>query len=391
MEQNLARVIAIDKEDFASLNKLRLLRMCKVLCKSSAPLDMAVGIVSTTPIDDIMYGLFGFDRVRVSILDLMRPRTSIITMAQSRVYDLLEAWAPDETNLWFPPGTVGASFEDAGIRMRARAQVLQMSAGILDGFELVRSNPPYSLVVLSMGEPHVVASVMKHFWSIPEACLPLGVSRLKNRYVDSSRFTELAAPALEAWASSTFVSIDMSERSHNRMRNDLNTSGPGRSPTVSSNRVFCREVAAAHVAHGGDCIGSGKGMSLNPAAASGRMGIGGNPRLEFGNRKLQAFKALRAPARPLTKAEVIECRQKTTTEWALVEAHEREVWKTRHFAANLGRKAARAVVANTDKAKGDAAGWGVFWSLGLEQGEGRGGAHRGPRQTRFVGPRLSRG
>ncbi len=87
-------------------------------------------------------------------------------------------------------------------------------------------------------------------------------------YVDSSRFTELAAPALEAWASSTFVSIDMSERSHNRMRNDLNTSGPGRSPTVSSNRVFCREVAAAHVAHGGDCIGSGKGMSLNPAAAS---------------------------------------------------------------------------------------------------------------------------
>ena len=81
LEQNLARVIAIDKEDFASLNKLRLLRMCKVLCKSSAPLDMAVGIVSTTPIDDIMYGLFGFDRVRVSILDLMRPRTSITTMA----------------------------------------------------------------------------------------------------------------------------------------------------------------------------------------------------------------------------------------------------------------------------------------------------------------------
>lgn len=190
-------------------------------------------------------------------------------------------------------------------------------------------------------------------------------------YVDSSRFTELAAPALEAWASSTFVSIDMSERSHNRMRNDLNTSGPGRSPTVSSNRVFCREVAAAHVAHGGDCIGSGKGMSLNPAAASGRMGIGGNPRLEFGNRKLQAFKALRAPARPLTKAEVIECRQKTTTEWALVEAHEREVWKTRHFAANLGRKAARAVVANTDKAKGDAAG-GVFsglWGLSKAKGE----------------------
>ena len=141
LEQNLARVIAIDKEDFASLNKLRLLRMCKVLCKSSAPLDMAVGIVSTTPIDDIMYGLFGFDRVRVSILDLMRPRTSIITMAQSRVYDLLEAWAPDETNLRFPPGTVGASFEDAGIRMRARAQVLQMSAVILDGFELMMSNP----------------------------------------------------------------------------------------------------------------------------------------------------------------------------------------------------------------------------------------------------------
>ena len=142
LEQNPARVIAIDKEDFASLNKLRLLRMCKVLCKSSAPLDMVVGIVSTTPIDDIMYGLFGFDRVRVSILDLMRPRTSIITMAQSRVYDLLEAWAPDETNLWFPLGTVGASFEDAGIRMRARSQVLQMSAGILDGFELMMSNPP---------------------------------------------------------------------------------------------------------------------------------------------------------------------------------------------------------------------------------------------------------
>ena len=92
--------------------------MCRLLRKPSIPVDMACAIVSTSSIDQIMYSIVGFQRVRASIFGLMNPRTSIITKSQVHAYKLVESWEPALDSHWLPLALVGADFaegEGAGI------------------------------------------------------------------------------------------------------------------------------------------------------------------------------------------------------------------------------------------------------------------------------------
>lgn len=59
LEGSLSRLVAIDREDFSSQNKLRLLRICKTLCKPSVPAQVALATVSQQPLYAITYSLLG--------------------------------------------------------------------------------------------------------------------------------------------------------------------------------------------------------------------------------------------------------------------------------------------------------------------------------------------
>mmetsp|Transcript_117353 Transcript_117353/g.373924 ORF Transcript_117353/g.373924 Transcript_117353/m.373924 type:complete len:262 (+) Transcript_117353:1567-2352(+) len=175
--------------------------------------DMGMGIVSTVAIDNLMYSIFGFNRTRASILDLMRPRTPIITKSQARLHDLLQAWEPAEDNMWFPWALLGTDFGDAGIRVKARAHALQMTVGIFDVFEMRMQLPAYSLVVLCTGEPdEVVHATIAQFQSIPHECLSLFCSRLKQLFGSPLALKELAPRVIKAWATSTCLSASTSQR-----------------------------------------------------------------------------------------------------------------------------------------------------------------------------------
>lgn len=352
------------------MNKLRLLRMCKVLCSPSVALDITTGLVSTSPCDSIMYGIFGFKRSRTSILDLLTPGSSIITKAQVKVFELLSSWTTDEGNLWYPLFVVGGDFANPAIRMRARAQLLQMSAGILDAFELQLARPPFNLVAFCLDlAPSIVRKVLDEFLAIPEACLPVGIVRLKRMFEGAGgAFPQLVAPVLRSWAASAFVAIDLSERNHNRMRNDLMSSGPGRSPTLSSNRVFNREVLAAHEARGGSSLGQQPRAECARQGGS-RQGLGGNPRMQFSNARRKAYKALHAPDRPLTMEERRLCEREISDAWLAMGAEDREDWAAMHCAAAIGRHGecvgrTSALVATGDAQERSEASFRGLWGLG---------------------------
>ena len=70
------------------------------------------------------------------------------------------------------------------------------------------------------------------------------------------------------------VSMDFSERSHNEMRNDLKSGGPGKSGQLSGDRVFVKQMFAKHVAKGGEKPNVAQApvddiMSANHDASSG--------------------------------------------------------------------------------------------------------------------------
>jgi hypothetical protein len=369
LETGLARALAIDSDDFAGQNKLRLLRLCKALCKPSVPLDIGMGMMSTAAIDNIMYALFGFKRCRVSILDLMKPQTSVITKAQVSICDLLHSWLPSETNSWFPIALLGANFADSATRVKARAQALQMSCGIFDAFEMRMQFPPYSLVVLCSEEsPDVIDGVISQFEAIPDGCLSLFCQRFKQ-LCNSSIALKIKGPTIiQAWATSSFVAIDLSERSHASMRVDLSTSGPGRSPTVSSNRCFCKSVHAAHVAVGGDNItASSVVQSTNVNTADQtvvRRTVGGNPWMHFYNSRMQSFKAMHAPNRRITAPEREKFDVLAMEAWAVADAEEKALWADCHVAANLGRKAGALVARDDPSSSIDNDRFRGLWGLG---------------------------
>lgn len=85
LEANLARIVAEDGTDMAAQGRLRLIRLCRVMCDPEVPRDLSLVVVTGAPLDDLMYALFGFGsrKQKATILDLLRPGTSPISQVPS--------------------------------------------------------------------------------------------------------------------------------------------------------------------------------------------------------------------------------------------------------------------------------------------------------------------
>ena len=59
LEASLAQIIANDRNDLESRSKLRLLRICKVLCADDIQEQLAIAVLGGADVDVLMYTLLG--------------------------------------------------------------------------------------------------------------------------------------------------------------------------------------------------------------------------------------------------------------------------------------------------------------------------------------------
>ena len=341
LEAQLARVVQANRDDFAAGNKLRLVRLCKVFCEKGVREALSLTVCSTEAMDDLMYHLLPREKVQCKVLDLMVPLTSPVTRAQVHIWAMLSAFHPRPPS-WLPAGLMRVDFSDESLRLAARAQLLQQSAGLFEYVELRLSKPPYTTCMLAMDElPAPIENfVVGQFFEEPEQCLPLGCMRLKEMCPTRAALRAQGPQIFKAFNSELFVNIDMSERGHATMRVEMQSQGPGRSPTCCANRVVCRQASSEHLSLGGIDASAAPLQVLDDEPTQGS-GVGGSAWMEHRNMKRRAWKAMVAPDRPLTEDEYKQGELAADREWQSIDSDHlsREEWK-RVLAANRSARAA---------------------------------------------------
>lgn len=145
MEQTLAKLIEKDSGDFSSKNKLRLLRMIKVLGSPTVATSLSIAVVVNKPLENLLYRLLGHEGKRDSIADLLHPRRSAIMSAEAEYVSLSENFEvgehlQDTTFFNFGPWAIvallGADLRTQDVKRMARRSLLQLAAGLLDIYVL---------------------------------------------------------------------------------------------------------------------------------------------------------------------------------------------------------------------------------------------------------------
>jgi hypothetical protein len=227
-------------------NQLRLLRVAKALADPKGLAMMGIAVLTTSPLDDIMYGLLGQHGVSLTLYEAMQPRSSVITMAQRRLCDLISTFGTAD---WTPATVAGVSDmpRDREYLMLARSQLLQISVGIFEHLEMRLRKAPYTLALLVMNvDEHLQSEVVQAFFSEPEQCLPLWLQRLRMLFPTPAQFKASCRQVIKAWSDQLRLSVGKCERGHAAMRADLWSAGRGKSGTVAANRRLVREAAVAH-------------------------------------------------------------------------------------------------------------------------------------------------
>ena len=240
---------------------------------------------------------------------------------------------------WRLLGLLGGELHRAEVKLSARRHLLQLSAGMFDVFELRLQHVPHRLGWLCYDDIsfETKADIVREFRSVNEDCLPAMCRRLRVLFPTADSLLYRAPLVIQAWMLSTFTAIDMSERAHASMRQDIASSGPASDFVQAANRSLCRQFVGEHLDRGGKDPAR---MSLGDIARSdfsddgserGRSGLGSSAFLEFHNVRAASYKIAHAPDRPMTKPEREEMAEKIREEWQRVRAHpgEYQLWRMR--------------------------------------------------------------
>ena len=301
--------------------------------------------------DPMLYDLLGDgkEKKRATLADLCSSSASPIAKAQNRVVDRLEGWGVDGP-CWLLLTCVGGSPGDVRAALMAKSELLLLSAAIVDHFELRMSHPPYTLIRLL--DPDLPLADQRRcaqsFLRAPEHCLSLFCRRLRQRCPSVRLLLSHGREIIEAWATSCFVGIDHTERSHGQLRQNLRSSTRARSFTRGANYMVCQELRSAHIQKGGrdpavlDASSCGTATAsaegATPGAASTKRPSGGhtaNPYLFFRNQKLASRKKVVASDRKLTQEELDGIEVACRSEWEGMDRAERANWERLYAAQQL--------------------------------------------------------
>ena len=305
-----------DANDFSSRNRLRLLRVCRVLCPPDGAADVAIILQCLLTVDPILYELMGGGSLpgRATLAALCTWDRNPIVCAQERIVEKLVAWG-EEGPVWAAVAAAGARFDDHRCALLAKRELLGLAAGLVDHFEMRLGAPPYVLIALispgvSLGEQRRIAH---DFIQSPEHCLTEFCRRLRKLCPTVDALLLHGRVIIEAWARGSFVEIGRTERSHGLMRQELHSEHRARSFTSSANHSICQELKSTHMARGGtDPFKAGGPLAAGDEAAGDSLGrkrklrdLGGlrlSPYVAFSNHQFQCYKNVADG--PMTESEI---------------------------------------------------------------------------------------
>ena len=248
LEAQLAAQVDANDPNHECHRKLRLVRICKTMCQPGVSWQLAVLVTGLRVLDDFMYLVFGAHlEQRPSLLDLLGLRTPRFAEMQAKFRELLQDFAPGVS--WIVLQLAGGDFQDGSVRRFARANLFQLSASLVEHFELKWSQPPYSLLPLleddvPLGEKRRRAR--SFLQDRPAECLSLFLRRLRANFPSVPSLLGEGVAALRSWNSSVVLGIDVCERSHYLLRLQLRSTSSARNATTSANTAFLQQVAADH-------------------------------------------------------------------------------------------------------------------------------------------------
>ena len=268
LEAELARAIAADAGDFASKNKLKLLRVAKRFGDDGALLHLGVEVSVITKVDAILTDILGggADKMRANLASLVDENDSVVARSEQRLLRLVEDWSGES---WPLLQAFNCNFERRDHKMVARAAVLQEIAGLFDHFSQRLRHPPYSLFKLvdpavPVGRRREVAG---DFFGRPWHCQSLACRRILGLCPTVHDVEARAGFIMRSIAEGGQISVDFTERTHAMFRTDIATSGRGANFTKSANKTMLQQARAAHVER----------TSVDPATGKrpgGRLAIG---------------------------------------------------------------------------------------------------------------------
>ena len=216
VEAELAQVLREDAGNFDAQRKVRLLRIARTLAHEDAPWQAAVVLTSLQPVEKLMYVAFGNKGKDVSstFLDFVGWNSPGLATAQSSLWDLLSEFHADNT-AWALLALGRGDFSAVAQRKFTRQQVLQLSAGLLDHFEMRWGEPPYSLIpLIERDTPEPVRKrIAREFLDKPLHCLSPFLLKLRRRCPNVQCLLRDGTHIIRAWNANTKLGIDFVERS----------------------------------------------------------------------------------------------------------------------------------------------------------------------------------
>ena len=337
LEAELDALVRQDTQNWDARRKLRLVRICRTMCRPSTHSEMAILLTGTGVVDGLIYKVFGHDKSKKATAhDLVGWSDPMLAQAQTKFHSMLSSWS-DGAEAWALFKVARGDWGSTVARGQARGHLLQLSASLFEHFEMSMREPPYSLVVLfdadapqRIKRERAVALLSK-----PLHCLSLFLRRLRGECPRVRDLLGKGARIIKAWNDSNELSIHFSERSHGAFRLDVRSCGPGKNATVSANRILVQQAAAEHTARfktppcpaaplAASASGCGGAERSHRGAPSQKQG--GSPWIAFYNSKEQAAKRAIAPDRPLTAPERTSVCEAALAEWRSLSEEEREKW-----------------------------------------------------------------
>lgn len=142
----LARMIEEDPDDHSAKTQLRLLRCIRAFSAPQVKRDMAVVLVAGKPVEQLLYNFLGYNKQRPGLLEMLDPHGSPLVTAQGQLLALAENFSAEAGGPWSLLKLVGADLSATEVRRCVQQELLKLSAGLLEVFELRWSKPPYRWV-----------------------------------------------------------------------------------------------------------------------------------------------------------------------------------------------------------------------------------------------------
>lgn len=244
--------------DLQFTHRSRCARLCHWISSRSFYFGIPIAEVVHSLPEALTYSVFGRDKKSINVAAMLDNETSPIGKCLGGFWQLLTVWSADKQGPWRILRLSGwEDFSSQDVRLRARAEVLHLAAGVYLHDDVKFSSLPW--LFHRLVSPQWSAEYKRDLCNQALAALPcnvpLFVRQFRERFntVDTM-LSPLGLVVVEAWAGNKDFSTKASETGHATERRALASNGAaGQAFLHHSRRHLLHRVKTDHVAqHGRD-------------------------------------------------------------------------------------------------------------------------------------------